>query len=132
MAELEDLIRERIKQELGMRDQSRSNVLNELAQMRQIFGQPSQPGVFQAMGGGIQQDQSPMENEMTPEDYEYFVEIQKRDLLNEEGKAIGWDKSVRRFRTPTAADLTDEGFESEDKKKKKNRTIGDLLNETQY
>lgn len=49
-------------------------------------------GVQEQMGG------------MDPELYDYMVEIGKRDLPPSEehmGKSPGWDKTVRRYRTPT-------------------------------
>ncbi|NIP32663.1 MAG: hypothetical protein GWN00_23650 [Aliifodinibius sp.] len=127
--QLKMLIQERIKDALSDRQSQRQSVLSELAQMRQIF-QP-QAGVFQAMGGSVPNSpavsETPVapEGGMTPEDYEYFVEIQKRNVLDPETQEkVGWNKSVRRFRKPTIEDLTDEGLKSEDRKKK---TVADIL-----
>ena len=42
---------------------------------------------------------------MTPEELEYLVEINKRDVFEEgQDKAVGWDKTVHRYTQPKAKD----------------------------
>lgn len=52
--------------------------------------------------------------DLSPDDLEYLVDISKRDIKDEEGNSLGWDKSVHRYTQPN------------DKKKKK-KTPGSSL-----
>lgn len=37
-----------------------------------------------------------------PGNFDYFVDIERDDRFNEEGKRVGWDKRVKRYRKPNA------------------------------
>jgi len=37
---------------------------------------------------------------MTPEDWDYLVDIERRDVMSPEGEKIGWDKKVHRYASP--------------------------------
>ena len=121
--DIKQMIQERIKQALGQQQQSAGTPLGSL-----VF-QPG-AGVFQQMGGGVMpadaMQAAPAEESMTPEDYEYFVEIAKRDVLDPEGESIGWNKTVHRYRKPSLSDLTDEGLKEQDQSKKK-KTLSEMM-----
>lgn len=34
---------------------------------------------------------------MSPEELDYFVNIEKRDVMNPDGETVGWDKNVHRY-----------------------------------
>lgn len=63
---------------------------------------------------------------INPEDYDYMVNIERRDIFDPEDpeKVIGWDKNVirwaqRRDREPTLGDLSDESMRKRDRKRDK-------------
>ena len=65
---------------------------------------------------------------ISPEDYNYYVEIQRRNVQNQEGQDIGWDKNVRRWaemrkkKTPSIEDLSSGGMSREDKQRARDAT----------
>jgi hypothetical protein len=61
---------------------------------------PQPQTVSDAMGGGAAPPTTMADmaaQEISPEDYNYFVEIQRRDVFGDEGEKQGWDKNVRRW-----------------------------------
>ena len=62
---------------------------------------PQPTTVSDRMGGGIAPPSTVADmaaQEISPEDYNYFVEIQRRDALDPETQEkVGWDKNVRRW-----------------------------------
>jgi hypothetical protein len=81
------------------------------------YQQPS-IGMFGAMNDRYPSDSIPSS---MLDNYDYQVEIQKRDAFDQEGEQIGWNKTVTRFKTPAKADLTDEGMAMRDNKRKRKK-----------
>lgn len=149
MQNIEQLIAQRVQEAIDRQNQQRRGVFDELGAIKGILGggAPQQPvNVFSGM-------QSPMaapptsvaamrQQEITPEDYEYLVDIEKRDVYGEPEidqetglpkpqKPIGWDKEVRRYarkmkspdatdyREPKLGDLSGESMRNFDKRRDK-------------
>lgn len=164
---LEELIRQRVAEEFQRRSGMRQGVLDEVAQLKSILGGGMGPqgGVYQTQNfggfGGGQPPTPPMEmggempppsggvpnvaagmgagpgGQIDPEDYDYHVEIQRRDVYGDptedpqtgemvRGPKLGWDKSVHRWadprhKAPTLGDLTDDGMRRSESEKRKER-----------
>jgi hypothetical protein len=151
MADVENLIRQRIQEELDRRNQIRRGAFDELGAIKGILGGgQQQPAAVNNVYGGMQ---SPMaapppsmggmaQQEIKPEDYEYLVDIEKRDVYGEpeidpetgmpmKQKPLGWDKSVKRYakprpkpdatnyRDPTMGDLSGDGMKEFDRRRDK-------------
>lgn len=143
--EIDNLIRQRIAEAMNDRQQTRGNTISELSQLKHILGSggggggysassnPSSGSVMQQQGAGMT-DPSQMPQTMgqgvgpsvAPEDYNYFVDINRRDVFepDESGELqkVGWDKAVHRWadprnKEPRLGDLTDDGMKAKDKKK---------------
>jgi hypothetical protein len=142
MPELRDLVAQRVQEEMDRRDKIRRGTFDELGAIKGILGGPS-GSVYSNMQGGASAPPSMSTmaqgggGEMSPEEYEYLVEIQKRDVYGQpeidpetgqpmKQKPIGWDKSVSRIakrrprpeavqKEPNISDLTSDGMKKSDR-----------------
>lgn len=136
MAGIEDLIRQRIQEQLDARDKQRRGVYDELGAIKGILGggsqqQPQSASVYGNMQGGMASPPPAVPGgqgqEISPEDYDYYVDIERRNVAdpNNPEETIGWDKKVKRYaqrrtvqevKEPTIGDLTTDGMKSRDSK----------------
>jgi len=147
VAGIEDIIRQRIQEQLDARDQQRRGTFEELGAIKNILG--GQGGGYQpgpsVYGQMAQQPQQPTQQpgmaappgggqQISPEDYQYYVDIEKRDVYGEpeidpetgmpmKQKPLGWDKSVKRYakrakteeaREPSMGDLSSDSMRERD------------------
>jgi hypothetical protein len=83
--DISNAVKQRILEEVRYRAE-RAQIVNNL------YGSPNSSGTLQ--------DRMPPDAE---DPFEYKVKIGRRNVLDEEGNLIGWDKDVHRYREPKGA-----------------------------
>jgi hypothetical protein len=148
MQNIDQLIAQRVQEALDRQNQQRRGVYDELGAIKGILGAGGQQpvNVFSGMQSPMAAPPSSVaamgQPEIKPEDYEYLVDIEKRDVYGQQEidpetglpkpqKPIGWDKGVRRyarkakapdptdFREPKLGDLSGESMRNFDKRRDK-------------
>jgi hypothetical protein len=83
---LEEAIRRRLLEEVA--GQRQAQIVNNLY----------------ASGAAPSSIREAMAPEFNPKDYEYFVNIEKKPIFDDENKEIGWKKLVRRYAQKAGAE----------------------------
>ena len=135
MPSLDELIRERVREEMESRQNMRSSTLSEMQAIKNLLGgggpmrsAGADYSVYDRMGGGMEAPpgggEATMGGGISPEDYNYFVDIQRRAVMDPQTQEeIGWDKKVHRWadprnKAPSIGDLTDESMKSKEQKRR--------------
>jgi hypothetical protein len=87
-SQLQEAIRRRILEEIGSARQAQ--IINN------VYGGG---GKSDPEGQGVKSLQEAMTN-FNPKDYNYFVDIEREDVLGPEGEKLGWKKRVKRYADP--------------------------------
>lgn len=125
MNDVDELIRQRIQEALSRRSPLSGDRMQEIKMLRDMARPHSEASVFAQQRAGINPEamRAPAAGGgISPEDYSYFVDISRRDVRDQEGNRVGWDKAVHRWadprnKAPRLGDLSDEGMRTRDKKK---------------
>ncbi len=78
-------VRERLKKSVSA--QKKAQLDKEFAKTKA----PARGGVMEALGNG---------GDMSDDEFDYWVDIARRDVMDKNGEVIGWDKNVHRHRDP--------------------------------